>query len=165
MVMASVNLADLKDDDVWIGYNEKLLLSEANQTFVLDTSKSNDPLPSGEYEVEVNFYPRWGADNNEKAKNVPELRSSQNLTLLGSGQTEQSVKVKNDRQRWVMSSLDMNTPWDEARFVTKLGPYEKYQSDMSHLHDAYYFPESDITLLVNRLKVEVTVWRLGRVKK
>jgi len=61
-----------------------------------------------------------------------------------------------------MSNLDMNTPWNENEFVARLGRYESTPSTMSRLHEALYFPDADMTLIVNRVRNEVTIWRMGR---
>jgi hypothetical protein len=159
-VAASVNLAGQDDDDVWVGHSEFVTLTQPTTTFTLDTSKAQDPLPKGEYEAEVNFYPNW--KQNQKLKSVPKLTVVKSIELKGSGESIAAATRRNEQQRWVMATTHMNMPWDEQLFVSKLGPYEKGQADLSHLHDAYYFPEADMTLIVNRLKNELTIWRKGR---
>ena len=62
-----------------------------------------------------------------------------------------------------MGNIGMNVPWNRENFEARLGPAQKGPSTMSRLHDAYYFPNADMTFLVNRLKNEVTVWRVGDV--
>lgn len=159
-VATGINLAGQKDDDVWIGYSEFVTLTQPTTTFTLDTSKAQKPLPSGDYEAEVNFYPNW--KQNAALKAVPKLTAIKPIALKASGKSAEVAMLRNERQRWVMSSTHMNMPWDEQLYVDKLGPYQKSQADMSHLHDAYYFPEADMTLIVNRLKNELTIWRMGR---
>lgn len=159
-VATGVNLAGQDGDDVYVGYSEFVTLTKPTTTFTLDTSKAQKPLPTGEYEAEVNFYPNW--KENAALKTVPKLTAIKPITLKASGESAEVTNLRNERQRWVMSSTHMNMPWDEQLYVDKLGPYEKSQADMSHLHDAYYFPEADMTLIVNRLKDELTIWRMGR---
>ena len=162
-VMADLNLAGQKPTDTWIGYQERVTLREPVSTFVLDTSKSDDILPSGDYEAGVAFYPRWGATGNPAAARAPELTASQTVRLAASGTSRASAERKNVLQGWVMENVPMNTPWNEAQYVARLGRYQKRPSTMSHLHDAYYFPEADMTLIVNRLRNEITTWRMGNV--
>lgn len=162
-VMADLNLAGQKPTDIWIGYQERITLTEPVSTFVLDTSKSDDILPSGDYEAGVAFYPRWGAAGNPAAAKAPELAATQTVTLTASGTSRAAAERKNVLQGWVMENVAMNTPWNEAQYVARLGRYQKRPSTMSHLHDAYYFPEADMTLIVNRLRNEITIWRLGNV--
>lgn len=159
-VATAVNLAGQNDDDLYVGYSEFVTLTGQTNTFTLDTSKAKTPLPTGDYEAEVNFYPNW--KENVALKTVPKLTAMKPVALKGSGKSAEVAMLRNERQRWVMSTTHMNMPWDEQLYVDKLGPYEKSQADMSHLHDAYYFPDADITLIVNRLKNELTIWRLGR---
>lgn len=163
-VMAGVSLKGQAPDDVFIGYSERFRIEKANTSFVLDTRLATDPLPDGDYEATVTFYPRRGANNgNPSAKSVPELRAKSDISLTETGVNRSSAERKNELQRWVMLNLEMNMPWNRATFEEKLGKAVKGPSTMSHLHDAYYFPEADVTLLVNRLKNEMTVWRLGDV--
>jgi hypothetical protein len=82
--------------------------------------------------------------------------------LALSGQSSDQAQKAVIMQKWVMENVISGTPWNEAAFRQQLGRSEKYPSTMSHLHDAYYFPTPDMTLLVNRLKGEVSVWRFGR---
>ena len=163
-VLVGVSLKDQAPDDVFVGHSEKYRIENAKSSFVLDTKSAKDPLPDGEYEAEVSFYPRWGAKNgNPDANSVPELHAKSDISLSGTGIDRASAERKNELQRWVMLNLEMNMVWNRATFEEKLGKAIKGPSTMSHLHDAYYFPDADVTLLVNRLKNEMTVWRLGDV--
>ena len=163
-VMAGVALVGQKPYDIFIGYTEKVSLDGPRTEFVLDTSVASKPLPSGEYNVEVNFYPRWGADKgNPAAKAAPRLDATDRISLGGSGEKRADAERRNELQRWVMSNIAMNVPWNRANFESRLGRSSKGPSTLSHLHDAYYFPDADMTLLVNRLKNEVTLWRVGDV--
>lgn len=163
-VMAGVALQGQKPDDVFIGHSERITLEGPETTFILDTTQASEPLPTGEYFAEVNFYNRWGSENgNPAAKVVADLEASTTLALGGSGEERGDVERRNELQRWVMLNVDMNTPWNLEDYESRLGPAQKGPSTLSPLHDAYYFREADITLLVNRLKNELTVWRMGEV--
>ncbi|MCD1589814.1 hypothetical protein K7H13_03430 [Qipengyuania citrea] len=163
-VMAGVALAGQKPDDVFIGHTERVTLDGPRTEFVVDTSAAREPLPSGEYDAEVSFYPRWGAENgNPAAKSAPELEATDRITLGGSGENRADAERRNELQRWVMGNIGMNVPWNRENFEARLGQARKGPSTMSHLHDAYYFPDADMTFLVNRLKNEVTIWRMGDV--
>lgn len=163
-VMAGVALAGQKPEDVFIGHSERVTLASSRTEFVLDTSSAREALPSGEYDAEVSFYPRWGAENgNPAAKAAPEREATDRITLGGSGEDRADAERRNELQRWVMGNIGMNVPWNRENFEARLGPAQKGPSTMSRLHDAYYFPDADMTFLVNRLKNEVTVWRVGDV--
>ena len=164
-VMASVSLADQRPEATWIGHQQRVTLSRPTTTFVLHTSAAQRPLPRGSYEAEISFYPRWGAAGNSAAAAAPELHAVETVTLRGSGMARADAELRNERQRWVMEHVVMHTPWDEPSFVARLGRYEKSQAELSHLHDAYYFPGADMTLIVNRLLGEVTIWRIGRASR
>lgn len=166
-VMASVNLVGQKPDDVFIGTGgERMTVSEERTEFTVDAVDANgEPLPAGQYEVEVSFYPRWGAKN-EAAKNVPDTEGlSKPFPLTNDEVSAGEAKQIKDRQRWVMLNVISRSPWDEQMFVSRLGKFEKSPSQLSRLHDAYYFPGADMTLIVNRLKGEVSVWRIGRASQ
>ena len=164
-IMADVNLANQEDDDIYIGFGKKVTLDKPEMVFTLDGS-DEDTLPTGDYEAEVAFYPNWGAENgNPEAARAPELTATVPIRIKGNGTdptTIEQANRKNEMQQWVMSSVGMNEPWDRARFEGKLGRCEKGPSTLSKLHDAYYCSEADVTLIVNRVRNEMTIWRLGR---
>ncbi len=163
-VMVGVSLEGQNPKDVFIGHSERITLETSETTFVLDTSNARDALPAGEYLAEVNFYNRWGAENgNPAAKTAPDIEVSVPLSLGGSGENRADAERRNELQRWVMSNIGMNVPWNRENYEERLGPAKKGPSTMSRLHDAYYFADADITFLVNRVKNEVTVWRMGDV--
>lgn len=163
-VMAHVGLAGQKDDDVYIGTDsERVTLDEARTEIELaavDVRRA--PLPDGMYQAEVSFYPRWGAKN-DAAEAAPQVDGrSQPLRIGNTSFSADAAKRRNEQREWVMENVVPRVPWNEASFVERLGKFEKAPSDLSRLHDAYYFPEPDMTLIVNRLRKEVSVWRMGR---
>ncbi|MCJ9429412.1 hypothetical protein [Kordiimonas marina] len=164
-VMASVDLAGQKPNDTYVGYDQRVTLTGRVTTAVLDTAKASSPLPSARYNATVDFYPRWGAKGNSRAAHIPEMHAKTKLRLVGGGKSRASIVLQNKRQKWVISTVYMGYPWDLRKFEKRLGKSEKSPSTMSHLHDAYYFPGADVTLLVNRLKNEVTIWRIGKATK
>ncbi|TCP92756.1 hypothetical protein C8J42_102532 [Sphingomonas sp. PP-CE-1A-559] len=165
-VATSVDLVGQKGQDVYIGYQgEHVTLNKPSTVVILDTALADKPLPAADYEASVNFYPKWGAEGNALAASAPPLEAKVVFKLDGSGGTAKNATLLRERQKWVMLNVIARTPWDKADFERRLGKAEKRHSDMSHLHDAYYFPGADMTLIVNRLKNEVTVWRLGQETK
>ena len=165
-VMASIDLADQRPDETYIGYTKRLRLALPVTVHVLDTSQAREPLPSGNYEAVVSFYQRWGAkDGNPAAASIPDMEAKQLIAFKGSGETADLVRSRNEKQNWVMENFVMNSPWNERYYIGRIGNYEKSKATLSHLHDAYYFPMADMTLLVNRLRNDITVWRLGRASK
>lgn len=164
-VAASVELDGQKPDDPYIGYDEHVMLTGPVTKVVLDISKTNKPLPASAYEATVSFYPRWGAEKNPAAAGAPELHAMAKIQLTGSGGNAADAALKYKRQRWVMENVISNSPWDRATMAKQLGKPVKGPADLSPLHDAYYFPGADMTLIVNRLKNEVTIWRMGHETK
>ena len=161
-ISARVSLKGQAPKDTYVGYDEKVTLTKQDNVFILNTDAADEALPSGTYEAEVSFYPKWGADSgNPAAKQAPELHARSDVSLRASGQKRENVEKKNKLQRWVMGNLGMNEPWNLNTYEEKLGKAEKGPSTLSRLHDTYYFPDADVTLIVNRLKNEVTIWRLG----
>lgn len=164
--MASIDLVNQRPKDTYIGYTKRLRLDLPVTIHVIDTSEARRTLPSGKYEAVVSFYQRWGAKNgNPAAASVPNIEAKQLIAIEGSGESADLVRSRNKMQMSIMENFVMNSPWNERYYIERLGDYEKYKSTMSHLHDAYYFPKADMTLLVNRLKNDVTIWRLGRASR
>jgi len=63
-----------------------------------------------------------------------------------------------------MLNVDIGILWNESQFVAKLGKFSKSASDLN-LHDAYYFEDADMTIIVSRVKNTVALWRMGRATK
>ena len=160
-VATSIDLHGQKPDDTYIGYSEFVTLTGANTVAVLDTSKADKPLPAAEYDATVDFFPKWGAEGNDLAKGAPQLHAEKQFQLKASGGSAKDAVLLRDRQRWVMENVNAKSPWSKVTFERRLGKSEKGRSDLSHLHDAYYFPGADMTLLVNRLQNQVTTWKMG----
>ncbi|MGI8704633.1 MAG: hypothetical protein ACR2JJ_02360 [Sphingomicrobium sp.] len=165
-VMAGVSLTGQEDEDTYIGTDKRITLEKPTTEFDLPTvNVHRERLPEGEYVAEVSFYPRWGVKN-EAAKGVPETHgASSTFQLANKSLSADDAKRRLEQQRWVMENVVSRTPWDEAAFVAKLGEYQKSPATLSRLHDAYYFAGPDMTLIVNRLRGEVTVWRKGRASR
>lgn len=163
-VMASISIKNQKPTDTYIGSSKKIKLIDAEQKITLDGESEN--LPAGEYLVEVTFYPRWGATEGPKeAKEIKEeILGVANVSLSGSGENKSQVDRRNRAQKWVMENVIIGTPWNEGQFVEELGAFSKTKSDIN-LHDAYYFPESDMTIIVNNFKNSVKIWRMGKALK
>jgi hypothetical protein len=161
-VMAGLSIQDQADDDVWIGKTERVRLTNGRGVVILST---ND-LPEGNYDAEASFYTRWGLqDDTSRATGISkDLNVSTSLTLTGSGESADEVQFKKNGQKWVMGHIAMGDPWQPVEWVQRFGQYEELPVDRWNpkIIKAYYFPRIDITLIVNILKKEITVWRLGR---
>lgn len=162
--MASVSLADQAGDEVYIGFDKRVTLDKPETVFTL-TGDDAKKLPAGDYIAEISYYQRWGSENgNAGAAGVSDMEAQVPLKLKGFGGgavSAEAAKQKDEMQRWVMGNLGMNEDWDPARFEARLGPSRKGPSTLSKLHDAYYYPQADVTLIVNRVRNEMTIWRLG----
>lgn len=163
-VMASVSIKDQKPTDTYIGASKKVKLSSPEQ--VIEIDGSTEELPSGDYIAEVTFYPRWGAESGPAAaKEIKEEISGQDsVVLAGSGASKEDADKRNEAQKWVMWNVEIGTPWNEKIFVSKLGSFIKSTADLN-LHDAYYFPTADMTIIVSRIKGTVAIWRMGRATR
>ena len=137
------------------------MLTSPEQTIEIDGTSEN--LPSGEYTADVTFYPRWGAENGtEQAKAITqEIIGAVDVTLSGSGESKGQVDQRNIAQRWVMENVSIGTDWNESQFVQRMGQFEKSASTLN-LHDAFFFPDTDMTIIVSRVKNTVATWRMGR---
>ncbi|MGE4321923.1 MAG: hypothetical protein AB7E60_02715 [Sphingobium sp.] len=164
-VAIGVSLSSQKPDDAYIGFDDRITLKEMRTEVVLDGQRAQMKLPHGEYDAEVDFYPNWGAKTNPAASVVPRLHSSTNVEIEGDGLSDKQANQRIERRNWVMSEVVWHTPWNQDVFTKKLGSFTKSQAELSHLHDAYYFPGADMTIIVNRLKNEVTVWRMGKASR
>lgn len=166
-VSADATLQGLSDDDPYVGIDEFVTLTGPKTVVVLDGSESEMPLPAAKYDVEVKFHQAWGADDgNPAAAKAPDTTARTTVDLKGNGATQASVDERARKTKlynWAALNLESGMPWDRKTFEAKLGPSTKGPSSLSRNHDAYFFADPDITLLVNRVTNEMTVWRKGDV--
>ena len=161
-VMLGLGLAGQDPDDVFIGTSKRIRIKNGRATVTV----SKPDLPSGEYEVEVSFYPRWGPqDSVAKAAGAnSEIHALQTVTLKGTGESPEAVQQRENDQRWVMENVYGGTRWDRSHWVGRFG--EPRQLTITRLNPkiikAYYFESLDMTIFVNELKDEVSHWRMGR---
>lgn len=161
-VMASLNLANQDPKDVYIGTSKKIKLIGGTAEVVLNVSE----LPTGNYEAEVNFYSNWGlADEKSKNSGITEnMQVIKKIFLTGSGISAADEKKKQDGQVWVMENISMGTPWNANDISRRFGmPIElPVEGRNPNIIKAYYYSSIDMTLIVNVLKREITIWRMGR---
>ena len=164
-IMGSLNLANQKDDDVYVGTSQRATLQDGGGSVVLDTSK----LPTGDYEVEAAFYPRWGlADDTAKATGLDrELVATKPLSITGSGVFAKDDIALKEGQKWVMMNIVTDTPWKPSEWKRRFGKSEPVSVEGLNpaIIKAWYFPAIDLTVFVNEPKGQVTFWRLGRASR
>lgn len=163
-VMASISAVGQAPTDTYIGTSRRFTLLEPEQNIVINGR--SDHLPSGAYTAEVTFYPRWGAEHSpDRAQNISrEVIGSTEVILSGSGESREHADRRNISQRWVMDHVSIGTPWNETQFVQRLGQFERSSSTLN-LHDAYYFPDTDMTIIVSRVNNTVAIWRMGEATR
>jgi len=162
-VNTSIGLKGQAPEDTYIGYNGgRVELKNQRTVVVLDTSQASMPLPSGAYNAEVSFFPAWGAEGNPLAASAPELRDSVEISLVGTGGTVESARRRDELRGWIMEKVYSNSPWNQKQMEQKLGSSEQLVADRSHALDAFYFPDADATMIVNRSRSTVLIWRFGR---
>ncbi|MBE0506642.1 MAG: hypothetical protein IBX50_07970 [Marinospirillum sp.] len=161
-LMASISLADQAPDDTWIGKNERVRLVNGIGQATFDVSD----LPTGQYEVAANFYPRWGfQDEESRSSGVSEsLEHSHPISLKGSGESSELVAQRNEDQQWVIENVIMGSEWDPSFWRDRFGEWEEFPVTTRNpdIISNYYFESLEMTLIVNTLKDEVVVWRMGR---
>ncbi len=161
-IMASINFKGQAPDDVYIGESRRVGIIDGSTTVRFDTSG----LPTGEYEAEANFYPRWGfQDELSRSTGITqELTAVQEIRLGGSGQPASAAQFRSNSQAWVMGNVGMGDPWKEEDWTRRFGSYERLPVEglNPNVIDACYFPNIDMTIFVNKLKHTVSHWRIGR---
>ena len=161
-VMLGLGLAGQDPKDVFIGINKRIKIKNGRATATV----SKPDLPSGKYEVEVSFYPRWGLQDSvaKEAGANSEIHALQTVTLKGTGESQEAVQQRENDQRWVMENVYGGTRWNRPHWVDRFG--EPRHLTITRLNPriikAYYFESLDMTIFVNELKDEVSHWRMGR---
>jgi len=161
-LMAGISLAGQAPDDTWIGKNERVRLVNGAGQVTFDVSD----LPSGQYDVEATFYPRWGfQDEKSRLSGVNEnLEHKHPISLTGSGESAELATQRNEGQRWVMENIIIGSEWDPEFWKGRFGQWEEFPvtTRNPHIISNYYFESLDMTIIINTLKDEVVVWKMGR---
>lgn len=163
-IMAGVSLRGQRDDDVWIGNNKRFKIRSETQVLKIRASQNNKRLPSGQYDAEIHFYPKWGAKSApDKTKTISkELSDRRGIRLKGSGVSAAAVAKQNERQQWVMLNVNSGMIYNHSAMTRRLGPSEAYKVSNRNEHViARYFKEADMTIFVNTLTGTVVTWRKG----
>jgi hypothetical protein len=166
--MASLDLQGQKDKETAIGTSHKVTLTGPMTVFVVKAINDDDgmdgkALPDGYYDADVMIGPKW--EENKTIASYPSKFEAKQTIQLHSSRSRASVEHQNELQKWVIDNLPSDAPWNEGKFKSRLGPYEKSASSLSPMHDAYYFPDADMTLIVNKVQQQVTIWRVGHASK
>ena len=84
-VIAELSLAGQAPDELWIGIDKRVILQDGRGSVTLDGSE----LPSGDYDVEVSFYPRSGfKDDISRATGIEQpIHSRTAVSIVGSGES------------------------------------------------------------------------------
>lgn len=111
----------------------------------------------------------------QDVQNEPAAAMSQENKAVQSEPTEElpkdnpfTRKVKNQAGReWVMTEVYPGVPWDSKYFFKKLGISESFDpEDLNpRIVKMFYFPDIDMTIMVNINKNEVMAWRDRRATR
>ncbi len=161
-IMAGISLSNQAPDDVWIGNNQRVRLANGTGQVTFDVSD----LPSGQYEVEATFYPRWGfQDEVSKLSGVDEnIEYKHPISLKGSGEPAEVTAQRNEDQKWVMENIIVGSEWEPEFWKSRFGQWEEIPVTTRNptIISNYYFESLDMTIIVNTLKDEVVTWKMGQ---
>ena len=161
-VMAEISLHGQAGEDIWVGKNDRLRLTNGRGVITFATHD----LPKGKYDALASFYPRWGfKDATSRATGISEdLETSQMLVLGGSGESATAVQFRKNGQSWVMANVTMGDHWNGKVWTQQFGQYHELSLDRGNpdILKPYYFPRIDITLIVDVVENKIAVWRLGK---
>lgn len=164
-VSVSLDLANQKDDDPYVGDSKKVVISNKTASVILN---DKGDLPSGKYNASVTLYPLWGYKDelSQKYKLDKELSTSKAVTVKGK-ESAKSYLFKKSSQKWVMENVISGYKWKNAFWTRKFGSYEEIQVTKLNpkIIKGYYFKKIDMTIFVNILKNEVSLYREGKVSE
>ncbi|WP_278913223.1 hypothetical protein [Deinococcus wulumuqiensis] len=174
VLAVDLGLADQKPDDVAIGTGfERFVVSGGKVSGTIDGTRrvmpANSTLPAGTYDVEVSFHPLW-EENRALATHLKiddSLVGTDRVELAASGESAAVAQMREQNQKWVMANVGAGTPWNESDYVRRFGTYKelRLESGNPDVLKMYYFPDLDMTFMVNVLKNEIAVWRMGKAHR
>lgn len=161
-VAVGINLQEQKPKAISIGTSKFVTLTDNPYPVIFDISR--EKLPTGKYNVEVDFYPKWGAkDGHKLAKKIKtRISASLPISLITSYGNVNERKEKDRLLKWVFENVIIGTSINVVQ--TKIGKYEVLEvlNRNPRIIKAYYYKKIDLTIFVNILKGEVATWRLGK---
>ena len=164
-VMGGIWLAGQAADDMCICKSERFTVRSATQTLTIKPEMKGKKLPTGTYDAEVDFYPRWGAENSPATTKAvaKHISASRQFEVKGSGESAAIAATREGNQLWVMQNTAMGDAFNLTKFEKRLGrSVATTVTNRNGIIVAHYFPASDITLFENTLKGELVTWKLGR---
>ncbi len=176
-VMAAVSLHGQRPNDTYIGNDATIHVTNSSQEFEVSTRRGGGVysvdrpqpgLPRGQYDVEVTFYPRWGAEHGPPAARQihREITASVQIALTGNGQSSAGADARNRAQLWLMNNIEYGHRFDILELQRHLGPGNAFRITGDRLNPnvvvGYYFPNADVTVFMSNQLNEVLSWRIGR---
>ena len=167
----SLALTGQKPDDTFIGTDfKRVTIVDGRATAAIDGTKNVYPhgsqLPSGNYDVEVSYYPNW-PENREAAAKLEikdKIEAKSVIKLTASETTAKSAMKKADGQKWVMTNFYAGMPWDQKAWKAKFGLWQEveYRGEMdTKILKMYYFKSIDMTFIINILQQKIISYRMG----
>lgn len=171
LLAVDLSLSGLEPDDIAIGTGfVRTPISNGSAVVTIDGVKKAQPvgidLPSGEYELEASFYPRW-KENKELAASLgimDTIESKTTISLEASGIDRNVVIERQNDQSWVMNNVYSGTPWDYGFWAERFGDIKQIEytgSGNPRILKNFYIPKIDMTIKVNAPRGEVITWVSG----
>jgi|GEM_PF-2785300 len=166
----SIGLAGLSGDDFAIGINLiRLPIENGRAELTVDVRdhwRDRLSFPSGTYELDSYFYPKW-KENRVSAEllDITERVGTGSLIeLVGSGESADAIQIHKARSSWVMLNVGTGEPLTDTIFsnlpdLTVIGK-EKRNASVDFVH--WYTPSADITIIVNNFTKEIVTWKPGK---
>ncbi len=163
-IMVDVSLHSQRDQDVYIGKQERVRIEASPQVFRVPI-KAAEGLPRGAYDIEATFYPSWGAEHGPPAARAVrrEISAMRPITLRGDGAVAGEVIADKEAGRWLIGTTAVGDPWKPTEFEKHLGRAERLPvANKTSIIVAFYHARADATVFVNTLLNELVTWRFGR---
>ena len=109
----------------------------------------------------------------EKVKTTPNLTYNPIMTWEQQPDEEDEDDEEDDskyskevrkKRMWAFEHINIGTKWNLQEMVRRFGDYEQYDPERWNpkIIQMFYFPEIDMTFMVNLLEGEVATWRTGK---
>ena len=168
-VMLSLDATGGEPSDPYIGRVKRVTIDSTPFIYQMAaTLDAYEPmqefLPTGKYNANVTFNPKWGAEKGSPhAKAISTKISDSKEIQLEKASSIEELRDRMKKRYWG-TDLIFGDTWSRREFIKNMGNYEKLvvANNDPNIIKVYYFRDADMTLFVSKPLNQVMRWVYGK---